>query len=107
MAEFLKQAQPQPYILNQILGTMAEQRLQLGLNIGRIGGRVGGYDYPSVLATDVYRIFPPVHDEGRTKLIRLHNQLLDIYERLEDQCSPLQFNAFCMDPSLTAKNPTN
>jgi hypothetical protein len=105
LSDVLNEAQEEmPPIMNQILWTMAEQKLQLGLKLRTIGSTRSGGDYPSIRTKDIFHIFPPVNNEGREHIVVLHNKLLDVYEKLEEQCSPLKFNAMVMDPSFVSKN---
>jgi hypothetical protein len=108
LADVLNEAEKDlPSIINQITWIKAEQRLRLGIKIKYLGGTNVNGKYPSILSKDLLQIFPPVNSRERDHLVIVHNNLLDIYEQLEDTCSPFKFNAAVTDPSFMSNNSTD
>jgi hypothetical protein len=83
-----------PAIVNVIQWVTAARTLRLDLDIQSMGGTDG---VPRVRVNDLFSIYFPSNDKGKEKLIRLHNNLLDIYEIIEKRLTPLQFNEHVID----------
>jgi len=91
-----------PTVIIEILWVMAARNLDLDLNLSTIGG---GEDFPCIRTNEIANIFPPLNEQSRRNIMTLHNKLLDVYEVLEHQCSPLQLkDTFFIDPSFVALN---
>jgi len=83
-----------PAIVNVIQWVSAARTLRLDLDIQSIGGTDG---VPRMRVNDLFSVYFPSNDKGKEKLIRLHNNLLHIYEIIENNLSPLQFNEHIID----------
>jgi|AntRauTorckE5430_2_1112549.scaffolds.fasta_scaffold04848_2 hypothetical protein len=95
IADELKHAEEGiPSIVNHIQWVNAARTLRLDLDIQTIGGTNG---FPLVRMSDIFNVYFPTNDDAKESLIRLHNKLLDIYEAIEEEFSPLQFNEHIID----------
>ena len=87
-------------VINEILWVKAAQTLDLDLNLEFFGSG----QFPVIRTKDILNIsrFDLSNETRRTSIVRHHNNLLDLYESLENECSPLRFKEFIMDPCFSS-----
>ncbi len=93
-----------PRVVNELLWVMIKKELKLKFDINTIGGEKMDRDgndndityssCPTIDVNELLHIFPARTIERQQKLVVLHNHLLDIYEHLEQRCSPFMMQDF-------------
>ncbi len=84
-----------PKIVGEILWSMFRQ--EIGMHFSK--EVIGGGSYPPIQTSELYNIFPPSTKQGHCKIVNLYNNLVDIYEELEKECTPFMMQEY--DPYLT------
>mmetsp|Transcript_2678 Transcript_2678/g.3864 ORF Transcript_2678/g.3864 Transcript_2678/m.3864 type:complete len:434 (+) Transcript_2678:111-1412(+) len=75
-----------PKVVTEILWAMFRKEVGIQVSKKIIGG---DGSYPCIQTSELYNIFPPSTKQGQRKKVNLYNKLLDIYEELEKECTPL------------------
>lgn len=91
-----------PYIVNDLIWSMASKELNLTYTKPIIGGTG---PYPIVETSELYHIFPPSTIQQEGKMIALHNNLCDIHDRLEQDCCATK--TLEIDPIYTIQSPVH
>ena len=93
-----------PNAVSEIVWSMSRKELDIHFLNKTIGGGKSGA-YPTIETDELYNIFPPRTKEEQHKLVILHNNLLDMYESLEKECTPFMMQEF--NPILSSISPTH
>ena len=83
-----------PRATAEIMWIKACANLQLEVNLNIFGT---GIDIK-----DILNVFPLPNKRVRRDVVKLHTAMLNVYETLQQSCTPLQLKGVSIDPSLTS-----